>query len=126
MCDGLPELACYLFLHCNVAAKVWYDVVRWLGFTIILPHNIPSSAATLIHCARNKREKIGLCLIWNAFVWVLWSVRNDVVFNNGVVYGDEIADHIKMLSWKWFIARVSKGPILLYEWKWNPMDCMIR
>jgi hypothetical protein len=126
MCSVLPESACHLFLHCKVAAKVWYDMVRWLGFTIILPHNIPSSVATLIHRARNKREKIGLCLIWNAFVWVLWSVRNDVIFNNGAVYNDEIADQVKLLSWKWFIARVSKGPILLYEWKWSPLDCMMR
>jgi hypothetical protein len=36
LCGLAPESACHLFLHCNVAAKVWYDVVKWLGFTIIL------------------------------------------------------------------------------------------
>jgi hypothetical protein len=110
----------------NFAAKVWYDVTRWLGFTIILPHDIVSSLALIISCATNKKEKAGLCLIWNAYMWVIWSTRNEVIFNNGVVYCDEVADQIMMLSWKWYIGSVAKGPFMLYEWKWRPMDCMVR
>ncbi|KAK2413278.1 hypothetical protein QL285_036006 [Trifolium repens] len=125
LCGIAPETACHLFLHCNVAAKIWYDIVGWLGVTI-LPHNIVSSVASLIHSAKNKKEKMGICLIWNAFVWEIWRIRNDCIFNNGVVYGDEIADQIKMLSWKWYIYRVAKGPFMLYEWKWSPLDCMNR
>jgi hypothetical protein len=68
MCGAALESWRHLFLHCSYAAKVWYDITRWLGFTIILPHNIISSLAILIHCAKNKREKVGLCLIWNAFM----------------------------------------------------------
>jgi hypothetical protein len=55
-------------------------------------------------------------------MWVIWSTRNDVIFNNGVVYRDEVTDQIKMLSWKWYIGRVAKGPFLLYERRWRPMD----
>jgi hypothetical protein len=114
-----------LFLHCHFAAKVWYDITRWLGFIIVLPHSIESSLAVLIGCAKSKKERVGLCLIWNAFMWVIWSVRNGVIFNNDTVFVEEVADRIKMLSWKWYIGRVAKGPFLLYEWEWSPLECMV-
>jgi hypothetical protein len=119
-----PETALHLFLHCNYAAKVWYDVTRWLGFTIILPNNIVSSLAILMNCAKNKREKVGLCLIWNTFVWVVWNARNNHIFNNVTVICDELVEEVKIMSWKWYISRVAKGRFLLYEWTWNPLDCM--
>jgi hypothetical protein len=57
---------------------------------------------------------------------VIWSVRNDCIFNNGVVIIEEVVDQMKMLSWKWFIGRVAKGLFLLYERKGSPLDCMLR
>jgi hypothetical protein len=63
---------------------------------------------------------------WNASMWVFWNVRNDCIFNNGVPTSDDMVDRITMLSWKWFVGRVAKGPFLLYEWKWSPLDCMTR
>jgi hypothetical protein len=125
LCGLAPESATHLFLHCHFAAKVWYDITRWLGFIIVLPHSIESSLAVLIGCAKSKKERVGLCLIWNAFMWVIWSVRNGVIFNNDTVFVEEVADRIKMLSWKWYIGRVAKGPFLLYEWEWSPLECMV-
>jgi hypothetical protein len=87
-----------LFLHCSYAAKVWYSITRWPGHVVIFPHNIVSSLATLISCAKNKKEKVGLCLILNAYVWAIWRGRNDCVFNNGVVLIEELVDKIKLLS----------------------------
>jgi hypothetical protein len=123
-CTMGPETALHLFLHCHYAAKVWYDVIRWLGFTIILPNSIVSSLAILMNCAKNKREKVGLCLIWNTFVWVVWNARNNHIFNNVTVICDELVEEVKIMSWKWYISRVAKGRFLLYEWTWNPLDCM--
>jgi hypothetical protein len=120
------ETASHLFLHCNFAGKVWYDIIRWLGVIVILPHNILSSLAVLISCAKNKKERAGLCLIWNAYVWVIWCGRNDCIFNSGEVSIEDVTDQIKMLSWKWFIGRRAKGPCLFYEWKWSRLDCLLR
>jgi hypothetical protein len=125
LCGETLETGRHLFLHCCFVAKVWYAINRWLGFIIILPHDITSSLATLIHCAKNKRERLGLCLIWNAYVWVIWNFRNDCIFNNGVPNVDDVVDRIKLLSWKWFVGRVAKGPFLFYEWSWSPLDCMV-
>jgi hypothetical protein len=126
LCGSATETASHLFLHCNFAGKVWYDIIRWLGVIVILPHNILSSLAVLISCAKNKKERAGLCLIWNAYVWVIWCGRNDCIFNSGAVSIEDVTDQIKMLSWKWFIGRRAKGPCLFYEWKWSRLDCLLR
>jgi hypothetical protein len=125
ICGSSPESAIHLFLHCDFAAKVWYAIIRWLGFVIVLPHCIESSMAVLIGCAKNKKERKALSLIWSVFMWVMWSVRNDVVFSEATVIVDEVVEKIKMLSWKWYYGRIAKGPILLYEWEWSPLDCMV-
>jgi hypothetical protein len=126
MCGDAPESALHLFLHCKYGAKVWYDIMRWLGFMVILPHDIVSSLAMVICCAKNKKERGGLCLVWAAFMWVMWQARNNCIFNNGIVGYDDLVEQIKFTSWKWFIGKVAKGPCLLYEWKWSPLDCMLR
>jgi hypothetical protein len=139
LCGDTPESALHLFLHCKYGAKVWYDIIRWLGFMVILPHDIVSSLAVLISCAKNKKERAGLCLIWNAYVWVIWCGRNDCIFNSGEVSIEDVTDQIKMLSWKWFIGRRAKCYTIrnlfeafcgllasVYEWKWSRLDCLLR
>jgi hypothetical protein len=123
-CGLALKSSTHLFLHCRGAAKVWYDVSRWLGFFNTLPHTIVSSLAMLLLCAKNKKERGGLCLIWAAYVWVIWSIRNDIIFNNGVLFLDDVVEQVKLVSWKWYVGRVAKGPFLLYEWKWSALDCM--
>ncbi|GAU45443.1 hypothetical protein TSUD_107350 [Trifolium subterraneum] len=125
-CGSCAESGSHLFLHCDCASKVWYQISRWLGLFLILPHNVFTSFALLITSAKNKKEKMGLCLIWNAYVWVIWIARNDGIFNAKVWRYDEVVEQIKLLSWKWFIGRMATGPCLLYEWNWSPLDCMQR
>ncbi|CAJ2638160.1 unnamed protein product [Trifolium pratense] len=126
LCNLKVETVLHLFLHCEIAAKVWYAITSWLGFIIILPNNFFSSLAVFLSCAKNKKEKAGLAMIWTAFMWVLWKIRNDCVFNNGVLNVGEVVEQVKVLSWKWFVGRVAKGPCLLYEWRWSPLECMPR
>ncbi|GAU21269.1 hypothetical protein TSUD_286790 [Trifolium subterraneum] len=68
LCGKKNKIVVHLYLHCDCAAKVWYDIIRWLGFNIIIPPNLFTSFAMWATCAPNKKEKVGLCLIWNAFM----------------------------------------------------------
>jgi hypothetical protein len=124
MCSSAQETATHLFLHCNFAATVWYGIMRWIGFTIVLPNAVVSSLAVLLNCVKAKNQRRGLCFIWNVYMWVLWRCRNDSIFNNVTVSAEDVIDQIKLLSWKWFVGRIAKGPFLLYEWTWNPLECM--
>ncbi|KAK2456949.1 hypothetical protein QL285_004267 [Trifolium repens] len=125
-CDAAVESTIHLFLHCPVSSKVWYEIMRWLGVNVIVPHNLVSAFATMVSIGRGKRNTDCLALIWISFMWLIWRFRNNVVFNNKVLIIEELVEHIKFQAWKWFVGRVAKSPCLLYEWQWSPSDCFSR
>jgi hypothetical protein len=73
----------------------------------------------------NKKRRKGLAVIWLAFIWAIWKVRNDRVFNNVAVDVGVVVDLTQRLSWKWFLNSTARGSCLLYEWIWNPGDSMM-
>jgi hypothetical protein len=124
VCSRNSETSVHLFLHCNGAARIWKEVNRWLGLCLIIPPDMATAFAMWVSCSNSKKVKKGICLIWYAYVWVLWKARNAFLFSNKAFYVEEIVDDIKRLSWQRFIGRLATTPCLLYEWIWNPIDCM--
>ncbi|GAU39533.1 hypothetical protein TSUD_37860 [Trifolium subterraneum] len=52
----------------------------------------------------------------------VFSARNRSIFANGSFIPLVIVDEIKVMSWKWCLARMKVSPCLFYEW--NPGDCL--
>jgi hypothetical protein len=73
-----------------------------------------------------KKGRKGMMLLWHAYIWTVWGMRNNKVFNNGIVDVDEAVESIKRVSWQWFIDRLAAAPCLFYEWRWNPGVCFYR
>jgi hypothetical protein len=80
----------------------------------------------LVACGSNKKIRRGFSSVWMAFLWVIWKTRNDRIFKNTDASVDEVLDCIQRLSWQWFLNKGAMNSCLLYEWIWNPCDCMIR
>jgi hypothetical protein len=126
LCGVGVETTIHLILHCNFSSKVWYGVMRWLGYVIIPPLSLSSSFGSLVEYGRGKRGKKCLAIIWCSFLWAVWNSRNEKVFNNKDVGVVETIKQVKFQAWKWFIGRIAKSPCLLYEWNWSPVDCFMR
>ncbi|KAK2416256.1 hypothetical protein QL285_038667 [Trifolium repens] len=82
-CNSKLETSVHLFLHCDVAAHVWYEIARWVGHDLIMPPTLGHSFSLLLSCGFGKIRKKGLALIWHAFIWSIWRARNNRIFNNG-------------------------------------------
>ncbi|GAU17401.1 hypothetical protein TSUD_232770 [Trifolium subterraneum] len=76
--------------------------------------------------ARNVKARKGFLMIWHATLWSLWKARNGAIFANGSFIPKVIVDEIKVMSWKWSLARLKVSPCLFYEWTWDPGDCLQR
>jgi hypothetical protein len=126
LCGRELETTNHLFLHCSFAGAVWYALNRWLGVVVVLPGEVIMSYGQLVGSGRNKKIRKGFSSVWLAFVWTIWKTRNDKIFNN--VDGDvEVAlECIQRISWQWFLNKVALNSCLLYEWIWDPGDCMLR
>jgi hypothetical protein len=125
ICDSATETSTHLFLHCSFAASVWYAINRWLGVIVILPPSVLMSYAIIVGYGSNKKRKKGFSLVWMAYIWVMWKMRNDGIFNNKAPLVEDVVDNIQRILWQWYMSNVAKGPFLLYEWIWNPRDCMV-
>ncbi|GAU26540.1 hypothetical protein TSUD_361730 [Trifolium subterraneum] len=97
-CAGKMETSIHLFLFCPAAMLVWSEIFKWLGVLVIIPPSLSS----------------------------LFEARNASLFANGSFNPKVIADDIKILSWKWSLARVKMSPCMFYEWTWDPGDCLQR
>jgi hypothetical protein len=126
VCGDVAETPGHLFLHCSFASTVWYALNRWLGVMVVLPADAVMSYCVLVGSGGNKKVRRGYSIVWLAYVWILWRVRNDRVFNNITENIDDTVDTIQRISWQWYLHKTASNSCLLYEWIWNPGECMIR
>jgi hypothetical protein len=124
LCDSGVESVVHLFVYCDVS--LWGRVFSWLGVEWLLPHNVVSLLNFVASVPGRKQKRKGLVLIWNAVIWSIWLRRNNIVFENGVTDVNEIVADVKLISWKWWIAKSKAPTCLLYEWIQEPVICMLR
>jgi hypothetical protein len=126
-CGSVGESENHLFASCPMAWSVWLKVFNWFGMTPFLPHSMSSIFETF--CAwgvRRKPARHGVIMVWHAVIWALWRSRNDRIFSTKIVTLDEIFDRIRLVSWKWLLAKKVSTPCLFYEWCIDPLDCIVR
>jgi hypothetical protein len=124
-CVGKVESSNHLFLHCPGAMKIWIEIFKWLGVSIVIPPSLPSLFEILRGSTWNHRIRKGYVMVWHATLWAIWRARNNAIFSTGIFLPHTIVDDIKVLSWKWSLGRLKISPCLFYEWNWDPGACMI-
>jgi hypothetical protein len=79
---------------------------------VVLPPEVMMSYGQLIRCGGNKKIRKGFSIVWLTFVWAIWRVRNDSVFNNVTGTVEDTVDTIQRLSWQWYLNKTAKGSSL--------------
>jgi hypothetical protein len=125
LCNVEIETTSHLFLRCRYVIGIWYAILRWLGVFLVLPPTIFMSYTMLVWGGSNKKRRKGFSVVWLAYIWAVWKARNDRIFNNVVFDASVVMNHVQRLSWQWFMNNTSKSPSLLYEWEWDPGECMM-
>jgi hypothetical protein len=125
-CVGSVETSSHLFLLCPSALKVWREIFYWVGVDMAFSPSLGALFEDFKASARNAKLRRGYVLIWHVTLWSIWKARNSAIFANGFFNPNGIIDDIKLLSWKWGLIRLKLSPCMLYEWLWNPGDCLLR
>jgi mannosylglycoprotein endo-beta-mannosidase len=125
-CVGNFENSTHLFLHCPCAMWVCGEIFKWIGVSIVIPPSLPLLFELVKGAARNAKIRRGFLLIWHASLWTMWKARNSSIFSTGCFSPRVIVEEIKVVSWKWCLARLKVTPCMYYEWIWDPGDCLLR
>jgi hypothetical protein len=64
-------------------------------------------------------------MIGCAVVWKIWKLRNLILFENSTGTTAEVVEGVKVVSWKWWLARTSKSHRLFYELRAEPGLCLL-
>jgi hypothetical protein len=92
----------------------------------VFPPSLPLLFELVKGAARNAKIRKGFLFIWHASLWSIWKARNSSIFANGNFSPRAIVEEIKIVSWKWCLARLKVIPFMYYEWLWDPGDCLLR
>ncbi|CAJ2672610.1 uncharacterized protein LOC123895689 [Trifolium pratense] len=103
-----------------------YGTKFYLGFK-----TLPLGAAGIDHFMAfgelfNVKDKWRIRhLVWLATTWNLWKVRNNVIFNGGIMDESALLEEIKLTSWLWFSRRFGrKACIHFSSWCLDPLSCI--
>lgn len=101
LCGLTDEMEGHLFLHCDCdeVQRVWKKFMCWLHCDFIVPNNLFVHLECWSIEVSSKKLRHGFWLIWYVSLWVIWKVRNDIIFNNGTFDVDEVVEKIKVLAW---------------------------
>jgi len=120
------ESAVHLFITCPVVLPVWYQVSRWLGWEFVIPRGLAQLFQAFTGLGRRKRVRLGLLLVWHAVIWTIWTSRNDLAFAGGTLREESVVDRVKLLAWKWFLAKCLASSCSYHEWEVQPVLCWYR
>ncbi|XP_057432167.1 uncharacterized protein LOC130724918 [Lotus japonicus] len=124
-CNLVEETCSHLLFSCPVSLQIWYDCYAWLG---ISTSQIPTPRDHLLQFSSiglSRDKKLGEIVIWMATTWLIWLLRNRVIFQAGEIDVTNILELIQVKVWQWLRAKVKKFTYSWYEWKMNPLVCLL-
>ena len=122
---GSREDVSHLFLLCPCFGSLWPMVRHWIGFAGIDHCDISSHFVQFIYSTGGlKARRSFLQLVWLLTVWVLWSERNNRLFNMKESSMPQLLDKVKYYSLWWLKA--NKAIFVFGDQLWwsSPLSCL--
>ena len=99
---SFEESGSHLFLHCEVFGSLWKYIKTWIGVSGVDSPNISEHFLQFMHYTGHlKAQRSFLQLVWLMCVWLIWSERNNRVFNNIETPIIQLLDQVKFHSLWW-------------------------
>ncbi|KAF5193311.1 hypothetical protein FRX31_017102 [Thalictrum thalictroides] len=103
LCNQCEESINHLFFGCPLVLDIWYGLVGHIPrMGGILNHDNPK--AFLTNWPKLNNRGIGeasWCLVPYATLWVVWCIRNHIIFENGVFEVEKVIMRVKGTIWAW-------------------------
>lgn len=118
-CNVEEETPNHLLLLCNVARKVWDEVMVWWNLVWVSPASIKNLFLFWEGFKFKNLAKSCWQATFYAVLWTIWLCRNDTVFNNKAWEVDDIMDLVKTRMAVWIKGRFNLHVYSVEDFKWN-------
>lgn len=121
-CGEVIETVDHCIVLCNRVQGGWQQIFSWWNMGNFNMLSISDIINHEGHSNFDNNQKLS----WQAVLWsimyLIWNIRDKVVFKNSAISHQLIGDEVQMLLYFWMIHR-SKGSISsLVEWQTNPAE----
>lgn len=99
LCSVGEESITHLFLNCRIAWRIWMQVYKWLGLSMVLTNTVSDHFLHHVVLGINGKGGKAVSLIWVATVGAVWNLRNGVIFRGDSVDIARILDGIQFRTW---------------------------
>jgi hypothetical protein len=122
---GYAEMASHLFLHCEVFSSLWQHVRSWIGVAGVDPQNIRDHFYQFIHVlGHSRKSRSFLQLVWLLCIWLIWTERNNRLFNNIETPVIQLLEKAKYHSLWWLKAHNITFVYGSQRWWSDPLLCL--
>lgn len=126
LCFREDESAKHLFCCCKKTQEVWSSVASWLQVSDVKSQEPLQHFNLFGNLMKGRKLKGTKHMVWIATVWSIWHARNKVIFEGSVFNVKNVVNHIKLVSWGWFIFRKGRKTKMNFgDWLNSPMGCML-
>ena len=120
LCKNDPETSDHIFANCCVAMEIRRKINSWWN---VLEINGSCLQNTIVQSVSNEQtsgtKDIAKEVVWHAYRWAMWKLRNEVLFHRSPINPGIIANDIQSVSFFWFHNRYSAGRLV----SWNDWCC---
>lgn len=114
-----------MLIVCPLAAEVWSQCYRWLGWTLVLPGDCKSHMVQHYFPSLTAKQNCIIRFVWFAVAGTIWSYRNRLVFRDGAVQeGTDLMESAQYRAWLLLKGKVKGFHFSFYEWISEPIICI--
>ena len=120
---GNDESTSHLFLHSDSFGSLWQHIRNWLGVSGVDPYNICDHFIQFTNSLGISTKRRSLMqLMWLLCVWIIWTKRNNIIFNNIQTLMLELMKKIKHYSFWWLKANKTIFVFASEKWWSDPLQ----
>jgi len=122
---GHVETSDHLFLSCSTTVLLWQQVRNWIRCMGADSNNLSDHLRQFTYLTGGgKAKRSFMQFIWLLCTWVVWTERNNRLFNNVVTDVSRLLDKVKLLSLGWLKTKKAMFVYGTQRWWSNLMACL--